>query len=220
MLGDSTHTDRSEGLNEKRVMADAERTRVAVLGTLAEFHREPIPYDLQALVDLVSRINPDLLCLDMTPEQWQLKEFDALPPEYHQALLPLAHQTDIVVVPIAGGHPQPRAAAKGWRRAPIAWLRSLLAVLQRTAPGPDAINQGWRHELANLLYQATRILAGSQVEQAQKAHTDWLTEQVLAVARRDPGARVLVVVNVQYCHIIRHRLHHHSHLEVSNYADL
>ena len=46
-------------------------TRVAVLGTLAEFHREPIPYDLAALVRLVTDLGPDLLCLDMTPEQWQ-----------------------------------------------------------------------------------------------------------------------------------------------------
>jgi hypothetical protein len=47
-----------------------QRTRVAVLGTLAEFHREPIPYDLKALVQLVSQLNPDFLCLEMTPQQW------------------------------------------------------------------------------------------------------------------------------------------------------
>ena len=29
-------------------------TRVAVLGTLAEFHCEPIPYDLKALVRMVA----------------------------------------------------------------------------------------------------------------------------------------------------------------------
>ncbi len=45
-------------------------TPVAVLGTLAEFHKEPIPYDMKALIGLVSDLRPDLLCLDMTFEQW------------------------------------------------------------------------------------------------------------------------------------------------------
>ena len=45
-------------------------TPVAVLGTLAEFHREPIPYDLAALVRLAVTLRPDLLGLDMTTEQW------------------------------------------------------------------------------------------------------------------------------------------------------
>ena len=45
-------------------------TPVAVLGTLAEFHREPIPYDLAALVRFAVTLRPDLLGLDMTTEQW------------------------------------------------------------------------------------------------------------------------------------------------------
>ena len=46
-------------------------TQIAVLGTLAEFHQDPLPYDLEALVDLVAEINPDLLCLDISLAQWQ-----------------------------------------------------------------------------------------------------------------------------------------------------
>lgn len=197
-----------------------QRTRVAVLGTLAEFHREPIPYDLTALLKLVTDIDPDLLCLDMTPEQWHEQEFDKLPPEYAEALLPLAHQTDIVVVPIGGGHPPPKPQAPGWRGKAIGWLRERLAILQRTAPGPDAINQGWRHEMANLLYSATKWLADDGMAEAWRDHGDELTQAVLAAARRDPGARVLVVVNVQHCHIIRARLRRYGDLEVVAYTEL
>jgi len=62
-------------------------TKVAVLGTLAEFHREPIPYDLRELIRLVMDLRPDLLCLDITPDQWQRRDFGDLPPEYRDALL-------------------------------------------------------------------------------------------------------------------------------------
>lgn len=196
------------------------RTPVAVLGTLAEFHREPIPYDLKALVRLVTDLHPDLLCLDMTPEQWQRRDFGDLPPEYREALLPLAYQTDIVVVPIAGDYPPEEPRATGWRGKAIVVLRGWLAVLQRTAPGPDAINQGPRHFAANLLYHLSAWLSSSDAERVWRAHTDYLSRQVLAVARRDAGRRILVVVNVRHCHFIRRELRRHGEIEVVSYAEL
>ena len=201
-------------------MTNQQQTTVAVLGTLAEFHREPIPYDLTALIELVSEINPDLLCLDMTPEQWHEGRFEELPPEYREGLLPLAHQTDIVVAPIASGRRPPRPEARGASGLLVRWLRGWLAILQRTAPGPDAINQGWRHEFANWLYHLTGLLAGAEVRQARREHTDHLTEHALHVARRDPGARVLVVVNVQHCHHIRARLRAYPDIRVTTYTEL
>jgi hypothetical protein len=80
-------------------------TPVAVFGTLAEFHREPISYDLAALVGVVSERLPDPPCQDIASEQWNRGEFGDLPPEYREALLPLARQTDIVVAPVAGAAP-------------------------------------------------------------------------------------------------------------------
>lgn len=201
-------------------MSEEKRTRVAVLGTLAEFHREPIPYDISALLDLVEGISPDLLCLDMTQEQWQKRSFGDLPPEYQEALLPLARQTDIVVVPIGGGYAPSKPQASGWRGRAIEWLRRRIGSIQRAAPGPDAVNQGWRHHSANLLYSATWRLAGSNTERATRKHTNHLSEEVLKVARRDPDARVLVVVNVQYCHVIRERLRAYDEVEVTDYTTL
>jgi hypothetical protein len=181
-------------------------TRIAVLGTLAEFHRDPLPYDLTALVDLVAEIHPDLLCLDISLEQWQQQEFSSLPAEYSQALLPLADQTDIVVVPIGGSQMMPQATAVGWRGVLIGWARQLLAWIQATGPGPDAINQGWRHELGNVLYGLARTLAGSPVNHAYHAHIEQLSQAARRVAENNPGSRILVVTNIQYCHHIRPQL--------------
>jgi hypothetical protein len=195
-------------------------TPVAVLGTMAEFHKEPIPYDLNALVKLVSKLHPDLLCLDMTLKQWQQRDFGGLPPEYHEALLPLAYQTDIVIAPIAGEHPPEETNAPGWRGKAITILRHWLAFLQRTAPGPDAINQGLRHFVADLLYELSAWLAGQATRQELSEHTDHLIQAVLEVARRDAGARILVVVNVRHCHIIRAALRKYPEIQVMKYSDL
>ena len=195
-------------------------THVAVLGTLAEFHKEPIPYDLNALLRLVSRLHPDLLCLDMTSEQWLERDFGGLPPEYREALLPLAHQTDIVVAPIAGEHPPEEPTAPGWRGKVITILRHWLASLQRTAPGPDAVNQGLRHLVADLLYSLSAWLAGPRTSQKLRDHTRRLTRAVLELAHRDPEARILVVVNVRHCHIIRAALRKYPEIQVVKYSEL
>jgi len=200
--------------------ASVSRTPVAVLGTLAEFHREPIPYDLGSLVRLVARLHPDLLCLDLTREQWERRDFGNLPPEYQEALLPLAHQTDIVVAPIAGDRPPPEPTAPGWRGRAIATLRQWLGGLHRRAPGPEAVNSGWRHATADLLYEAIGRLAGHAHRRLQTAHTLHLVQAVRDVARRDPGCRILVVLNVRYCHHIRRALKAYPDVQVVDYTEL
>jgi hypothetical protein len=206
--------------NDTRSDAMTDRTPVAVLGTLAEFHREPIPYDLKALVQLVTAVQPDLLCLDITAEQWRRRDFAELPPEYRDGLLPLARQTDMVVVPIAEDRPPGEPTASGWRGRAIHGLRGWLAGLQRRAPGPAAINQGPRHEIANLLYHLIAVLAGGDGPRPAQGHADYLTQQVCALAHRETGRRILVVVNVRYCHLIRARLGQHPEIEIRGYAQL
>ncbi|NOX60813.1 MAG: hypothetical protein GXP42_02525 [Chloroflexi bacterium] len=196
------------------------KTSIAVLGTLAEFHKESIPFDLNALVQLVYEINPDLLCLDISPEQWRTQDFDDLPPEYREALLPLAYQTDIVVVPIGESLPPREPGATGWRGKAILLLRNLLAWLEKTAPGPEAINSGWRHDLANHLYELTLRLGQEDAVAELERHRRALIENIVAAARRDPGARILVVVNVRHCHHIRPALRHYEDIEVKDFSEL
>ncbi len=194
------------------------RTTVAVLGTLTEFHHEPLPYNLKALVKRVTDLHPDLLCLDITPDQWQRRDFADLPREYREALLPLAQQTDIVVAPIGEAPPLEEPQAPGWRGRIIALLRQGLIGLQRTSSDPAALNQGWRHYVANELYDAIARLAGQNIQHAWHAHTVHLTQRVLETARRDPGCRILVVVNVRYCHHLRPALRQSPEIEVVPYS--
>jgi hypothetical protein len=99
-------------------------------------------------------------------------------------------------------------------------LRLWLASLQRTAPGPDAVNQGLRHLVADLLYSLSAWLAGPRTSQKLRNHTNHLTQAVMELAHRDPEARILVVVNVRHCHIIRAALRKYPEIQVVKYSDL
>jgi hypothetical protein len=175
---------------------------------------------MSSLLDLVAKINPDLLCLDITPEQWLQRDYEKLPPQYHEALLPLAQQTDIVIAPIGCEKSPPNQRRGGWRGKVISRLRQWIATMQNTASGPNDMNQGWRHNLTNYLYDATRWFAGGNLNRETTEYVAHLVQTVLEVSRRDRGARVLVVVNIQHCHLIREILRMHDDIELPVFTEL
>lgn len=200
--------------------------RVTVVGTLAEFRREPVPYDLGELVRFVAAIGPDLLCLDMTLEEWLRRDFGGLPAEYRDALLPLASQTDIVVVPIGDGgetanrgadHDAAPTGARGWlhRR-----LRAILVWLQRGTHSPVAVGEGLRHVLVELLLYLVDRVDGGPVRRMAAAHRDALVERIVELARRDPERRILVVVNARHCHQLRRALRPYPEVALVRYSNL
>jgi len=52
------------------------------------------------------------------------------------------------------------------------------------------------------------------------AHVEHLSNQVIEVARRDPGCRVLVAVHVRYCHHMRRALGKCPEIRIVRYAQL
>lgn len=229
--GDREHEPQLDHIEEDTVSA---LTPVAVVGTLAEFRSEPTPYDLAALVDFVRSIGPDLLCLDLTLEQWQRRDFGGLPPEYRDALLPLAQQTDIVVVPIGDeARPEGSSANAAAASGPIGgrkWLSARLQAtagsLQRGAQSPVAVDRGARHWSAEMLYHVIDWLQGGSALHGESAlhgavvHREALAERVADLARRDSGRRILVVVNARYCHYLRRALARRPEIALVRYADL
>ena len=204
-------------------------TPVAVVGTLVEFRSEPTPYDLAALVDFVRTIGPDLLCLDLTLDQWRRRDFGGLPPEYRDALLPLAQQTDIVVVPI-GDDERPKGSIGVGLAGPRRWffdrLRGVVGSLQLGADSPVAVDAGPRHWGAELLYHVMDWLQGGSALHSGStlhgalAHREALAERVAEIAGRDSGRRILVVVNARYCHYLRRALGQRSEVRLVRYAEL
>ena len=77
------------------------RTRLAMLATLADFHRQPLVYDLDCLGALVAEIEPDLLCAEVTPAAWEGGDLPAATIEVREALTPVVASTDVILIPVS-----------------------------------------------------------------------------------------------------------------------
>ena len=201
------------------------KTRVAVLGTLADLHREPIRYNLACLTDLVAQLNPDLLFAELQREAWEAGDLSAAPIEYREALIPLAARTNIVIVPIQGAAGRQPSMAQathmaGPRRAILRWLDGLLRWFQLRANGPRAIHAGWFGHLCHTICLLEAWVGGPAARQTWDAANRALLENVLAAIGRDPGVRVLVTVDCRRSHQLVERLRHVEGIEVVAYWEL
>ena len=201
------------------------KTRIAVLGTLADLHREPIRYNLACLTDLVEQLNPDLLFAELQREAWEAGEVSTAPIEYREALIPLAARTNIVIVPIQAAAGCQLVLAQvahigRLRRAILRWPDNLLRFLQLRADGPRAIHSGSFRHICHTICVLEAGVGGPAARQAWDAANRALLENVLAAVRRDPGVRVLVTVDCRRWHLLAERLRHVDEVKLVAYWEL
>jgi len=199
------------------------KTRLALLYTMGDLHAEPLRYDLNCLRLLVADLAPDLLCVEVTQEAWESGQLSASGLEIRSALVPVSAATDIVLVPVA---PSPArfsdyASPPSWRRDLARWLDLCLRWGQRKADGPEAIHGPIFQTFCHTLCTLTELSWKPQDRAAWEAQNHSLVESILQVVRRDPGRRVLVVVQCQRLHRIVPLLNAHAEeLEIVSYQEL
>ncbi len=201
------------------------RSRVAILGTLAELHDEPIQYDLKMLRRLVKGLQPDLLCAEIHPDDWQTGDLERLSIEYREALIPLARRTDIVIVPVSGLKETQLIVPLGlrWlglRRLVVRLLNSHLRWIQRMANGPETINSPSFQAICGDICMLIAWVCGPLTQKAWALANQALLENILAAIHRDPGRRVLVTVDCRRSHQLIRELSRVPEVVLVNYRQL
>lgn len=191
---------------------------VAVLGTLGRLHGDPAfgHYSLEDLENRVRAFRPDVLCLDITPNDWLAYRHDPagsdLAPVYASCLLPLAEAEAMAVAPVDGSSEDLRALERAAQADPRlaggdrAERERLLELWGRADLGPLCCNDEESQAAARLCHEA-RLRLAPEVEQVLwQQHNDDLVAGVMNVLRENPGRRVLVVVGAEHVYWVREAL--------------
>lgn len=198
------------------------KTRLALLSTLADMHTQPIRYNLTAMADILARVEPDLLYVEMLQRDWEMGRLDQAPVEVQRSLLALAELSRTVVVPVAPDARQFNdfAPKAGWRGRLARQLDRTLRWAQRQADSAEAIH-AWPFEgVCHTLCHLSELSWDTEARQAWQAQNQALLVNILEAVHHDPGRRVLVAVQCQRIHWLERRLKKMSDLELVDYRDL
>ena len=201
------------------------KTRVAVLGLLADLRALPAHYDVRALGQLVKDLHPDLLCAEIHLDDWRAGNLSSAPVVYRAALVSQARKADIVIIPVGVSNGDSGAVAKaprlsGWRSSLIRGLNKLQRWLERLANGPSGMNSGVFDVICDGMCAVQLRLNGLEVQRAWEETNRRIVTNILAAIRRDPGRRVLVTVDCRRRRWLIHDLASQPEVEVVDYRRL
>ena len=199
------------------------QTRLAILGTMSDLHRQPISYDLDCLQQIVAEVSPDLLCAEITMEDWEREDFSRAALEVREALAPVIASTDIVLIPVA---PTLERYAdftpdSGWRRRLVQTFDRILRWGQIQADDARTVNGAWFGAFCHTICWLTESLWSAKDRVAWEKQNEELVENIIGAVRRDSGRRVLVTVQCQRLHRLLPLLHAHDDLfKIVRYQNL
>lgn len=199
------------------------KTRLAILRTMGALHTEPLRYDLESLRRIVLNLSPDLVCADITRAEWENGNLSRALLEVREALVPAIKRTDSVLVPIA---PSPEQFSdyktpSGWRRSLSKTFDGWLQWGQRKANGPEAIHGLAFEAFCHTVCALTEMTWSESDKAAHRKRNEALADNIIQAVRRDPGRRVLVVIQCQWYHTLEPALKRKiDKLEIVAYQDL
>lgn len=197
------------------------KTRIALLGTLANLHRQPIQYDLAEVAHITKELLPDLLGVEVERADFERDDLSHAAVEVREALVPLAQRSDIVLVPIGAPSPEElrappasiRAALNGVLDVTVAWL-------QRTANDARRVNSAFVSHTCGLICHLEEYTSGARGRQAWTTTNERMLENIKAMVERDPGRRILVAVQCRRKHWLEPKLRQLPDVELVNYWEL
>jgi hypothetical protein len=197
------------------------KTRIALLGTLANLHRQPIQYDLAEVAHIASDLLPDLLGVEVERAEFERDDLSRAPVEVREALVPLAQRSDIVLVPIGAPSPEELRAPPASIRAPLnRVLDATVAWLQKTANDARRVNSAFVSHTCGLICHLEEYTSGARGRQAWTTTNERMLGNIKAMVERDPGRRILVAVQCRRKHWLEPKLRQLPDVELVNYWEL
>jgi hypothetical protein len=190
---------------------------------MSDLHTQPISYDLNCLQKIVADVSPDLLCTEITLQDWEQEDFSRAALEVREALAPVTASTDIVLIPVA---PSPEqytdfAAESDWRHRLVRAFDRLLRWGQIQADDAQTVNGPWFGAFCHIVCWATESLWNANERAAWERQNQELVKNIVRAVQRDSGRRVLVAVQCQRLHRLTPLLKaHHDLFKIVPYQNL
>src|SRR5690242_10980705 len=89
-----------------RSFAPVKKTEVIVLSTLHQFHEHSKYYSFAILSELIEKLRPDVLAVELTPADLASRREQKVKQEYQRSVFPLADKHGYALVPLEPVEPK------------------------------------------------------------------------------------------------------------------
>lgn len=197
----------------------AAKNEVFVVGTLYKRHETVAVYDLQTLRRIILAIKPDVVVLDVTPEELKLEKVHASKIEYPNVIFPLVKSENYRAYAAEPAEPLfgeiVQSVSRGFQAFEKERPEESAAMKQYTASLFETLKFSWKTPADVNGALTDKVLSGKEAlrenfvaeyKNGQRRWNQHTTDAVLRAARENPKKRVLVLLGIDNCYWVRNAL--------------
>ncbi|HUF05607.1 MAG TPA: hypothetical protein VMM38_15715 [Aridibacter sp.] len=195
-------------------------TEVLVLSTLHQFHSKDNDYTFEKLSEIVESYRPDIIAVELTPEDLRTRREQKTKVDYHKSIFPTADRIDAKMVPLEPAEPKflelvglIRASDAALREAkPDAaagfstYVESLYEYLFKYWQSASEVNSPQTDALFEVKHACQNRLYGEKQENGWEGWNGHFLKKILKAARANKGSRILVSVGAEHTYWLRKEL--------------
>ena len=194
-----------------------------MLGTLYKRHDTVAVYDLATLRRIILAIKPDVVVLDVNPDELKENKVHPSKIEYPQVIFPLVKSENYIAY--AAEPPEPmfseivQAGTKAFQQFEKETPDKASALKQYTASLYETLKLSWRTPADVNSSLTDKVLSGKQAlqgnfvavfEENERRWNQHTTDIVLRAVKENPKRRVLVLIGIENCYWVRNALRNNS----------
>jgi hypothetical protein len=187
---------------------------IYIVGALHRLHATEPDFDFAALRRVIETINPDVMVLEVRPDELDERKDTPGRPEYPQVVWPLLRQRTVQTVAMEPGGAlftemvnAASAAMNAFRQRDSAsaafwssYQSSFTTALQAHWRGPADAHDKVTADLSRSFELTQSTLAGSGYDRIQERWSGYMVERAVEAVRAHPRARILVLASYRNRH--------------------
>lgn len=211
-----------------------EKTEVAVLSVMHKLHAEMPYYGFDDLERIIESLDPDVLCVELQPDDLKTRPGENTKQEYPRVVYPLIDEHGYRVYAMEPAEPEFSELLQPYLEANRRFAEKQpeqSAVLDRFIESTyGALNAYWQSpadvngEITDHVFRAKHdmqgVLAGAGERQGWDNWNSHFLGVIETAARENPGKRVLVIVGAEHAYWLREHLAGNGSLSLLDTAAL
>lgn len=189
-------------------------SEVVVLATLHQFHETHKGYSFAQLSEIIEKIDPDILAVELTPDALKNRTVQKTKIEYQRTVFPLIDEHGYKAIPLEPPQPEysrfielltesnkeVREKHPEKLEAFSVYSNQLYAYLFDKWTSPAAVNSPETDAMFEVKHRFQNALFGEKELTVWNGWNSFFLDQIIKTAKLSPGKRILVLVGVEHAY--------------------